>query len=138
MAENKKDISVDYNNGNPIFNPTPGKTDLNQYDWVTVKKVGFPAEASVAALKFFHNQENANGQDEKNLDDPAGSWTPDGGPVGLTAFSVDPQIDGTIKIEDEEDPGSDDKYWFSVKVDGPDIEGGSKTLDPELINKKTK
>jgi len=128
MGQDRGDVSIGYNNGSPGFDPSPpAQKNLDKNDWFDVKAVGFPVEAKIAAIDFFHDQAKTQ---------EVGQWTPSGGSnSGLNGrFSVSRRSDIDVRITDVEDARSDDEYWYSVR-----LQSGSTqwTLDPVIINKRS-
>ena len=127
-------VNVSYNGGNPQITQN-GAIDLNYGDTLTLNLVGFPAsqEASIDTIEFYGNTTDGQGNDQKNPNDPKGSWTrANGNGSSLSAYSCTGQSGGEAQIEDVESTDEDDKYWYGIVISHT---GGSWNVDPELINK---
>ena len=121
------DVTIGYHGGDPKIDQG-GPIDLQEGDTVTLE-IGpnWSGQTYVESIFFYHDQRKTR---------PAGSWTLEEGPNGLTAYTVD-KHGNRVVITDVENPKEEDCYWYSVEVVS-DPGGDEKTylLEPELINKK--
>ena len=117
---------IKYNSGDPVFtDASKGTRTLLKGNSVQVQlQSGDWTEEKITGISFYHDAKKAVS---------AGSWTAPNTTSGLTAYTVSQNSDTQVTVTDNEtlDPKATDPYWFSVSVTW---KGGSKTVDPEMIN----